>query len=162
MPKFGAEVTRSYLLDLLQSGTGVVVLAERGGAVAGFLVLRFGPVDMTRFLTLRAVLRFLGNACRHPVLVPRLAGQLWYRAEVPENSAEIDFFAVDATHRSAGIGSGLLDHAEAAARARDCTGIFTKTNNADLAGYYRRDRNARLVRSFRILSARYFNLHWPV
>lgn len=162
LPNFGTGVTRRYLQRLAGSGAGAVILARDGPTIAGFLALRTGPVQMLPCLDIVGVTGFLIRTLRRPGLLIRLTAQLIWREEPPENCAEIDYFAVDARYRGAGIGAQLLRHAETEATQRGCTAIFTKTNNADLYRHYREQKQAVLQSERSILNSTYYHVWWPI
>lgn len=162
LPNFGIGVTQRYLQSLMQTGAGGVILARTEGTIVGFVVLRTEPVHMVPCLTITGLARFMARSLRRPGLMIRLIAQLLYRVAPPSGCAEIDYFAVDVSHRGAGVGAQLLSHAEIEAARRGCTGIFTKTSNAELYRHYCVSKQATLLSKRRILDSMYHHVWWPV
>ena len=162
MPAFGVTVLGTYLRELCKPTVGTVLVAEQDGRIVGFIALRFAEVSMARCVDLTGLITFIGRAFMRPRLMSRLFSQLRQRITNPPESAEIDFFLVDADHRGMSVGGRLIGLAETKAAENGRNSIFTKTSNARLCDYYVRAKQARKVGEYNIGPDRYFSIEWPI
>lgn len=162
MPNFGKTVEKKYLIKLNNEENGRIVVASSNNRRIGFILLRFKPICMKKFIDLDACINFILASLIRPKLLVRLALQLIKTRPNPVGSCEIDYFAVEASYRGNGVGAKMIQVSELIAIQNQFSSIYTKTNNYSLYLFYLKTKKAKLINSFSILNNKYYGLVWGV
>ena len=159
---FGYNLEKKYILRLIKENKCRIIVALSNKFVVGFIILRFGVFNIKKIIDLSSVLKFLINSILNPMLILRLTYQLLKPTTIPEQSCEIDYFAVSSRFKSKGIGKKLLKIAEKTAKEKKFKKIFTKTYNKKLAYFYINKKKAVLLNKYKILHYLYFCIYWKI
>lgn len=161
-PKFGLEFMSKYFEHLIEYNKGKILIARINKKIVGFIVLKFKKNNISKFLNIKSILKFLIFFIWEYKVIARLVYQLIDAVKSPKYSYEIEFFVVSEKYRSKGIGKKLIKKCEKIGLKNKFQKIWTKTHNQKLVNYYINKKDAKIFKNYKILDYNYYCVYWKL
>ena len=102
------------------------------------------------------------HLCKGPKILISFFFQLFNLKKLKTSECEIDYFFVNKKFRSKKIGESLIFMSEKIAKKYNKSKIFTNTNNYNLFLFYKNNRNAKLIKNFKVFTKSYYLVSWVI
>lgn len=166
LTRLGADFLRSYYGLVLEYRSGIMLVAQRGGAVQGFACGFLEPSEFYRLMWRKKsafALPVLAAVARRPYLISKVlhAVQRIHAplSEWPANSCELSSIAVTPERAGNGFGKTLIAAFVAHARAMcaRCVYLTTDAEGNDAANFFYCEAGFRRTKRFRQQGGRWMN-----
>lgn len=148
--KFGEKFLTDYYDLLIRQNFGYVAL-NQSESVIGFILITARSINVKKIIKISAVIKFMIACMKRPSIFFEFFSSLKNShdkcIEYPENYANLSHIAVCTDFQGKGIGGILIKSIEKECKKRYFSGIYTRTHNYSLANYYKREKEAILIKN---------------
>lgn len=163
LPNLGKNFLIDYYTNVLKiqdDGKTLMKGYFKSGELVGFFQLSFPPISFHKLITYKVIFPLIHLFFNKPYIFRKGFLQLLNGVALDEKSTEISYLAVSPVWQGKGLGKLLIKDIIKEALFAKKEFIITKTSNKNLSEYYKREFNAKCIKSFMIKGMKYEFLKW--